>query len=757
MSLPIATRCAVAPDAVFPHLNACPEPTAVADAMPDRRQCAGIAIHCLLLSGLVTAAHAQSPVHDTATTLDGIEVRGTRSTLDRTAAGASRLQVSDRETPASVFQIDRSTLEARGVRSTQEALFAIPGLVVASPPGHGNTVTWRGFSGAQITQLFNGIDVKYASIAARPVDAWIYERVEAIGGPSSFLYGAGAVGGSINYVTRVADFGADSIGGLVSAGAHDSRVLAGGFNQRFGADLGAQALRVDAAYSTRSGWVDAERREGWTVATSLASRLTPTLTHTVALEYQHEDNRRVYWGSPAVIARTGRLDALPGSVGRNYNVADGFYGQDVMWGRSVLAWDGGTSGRVVNTLYHYDALRDYRNVESYRWDAARGGIARSGALQQRHDQQVTGNRTDWHRTGTLAGKTSQWTAGLDLSQNRQTRFPQSIGGEIDLVPIDAHTPGSFLEIPGAMPDHVPGATNRVRTVAMSAENLTRFGPKWSLMTGLRHERIDLDVVNHRAPTATSPARWSHDYAPTTGRIGLSIELTPASTLYVQASTAADPPAGILSTAGFSALRDFDLSRGRQVEAGAKTDFAQGRGTATLAAYRIVREHLAIADPDNPGQTLPVGQQSARGVEATLEVRPWQALQVQANAGWVDARLDDFFETAAGVPVSRAGNRPANTPSRVGNLWIDYAFSPRWSIGTDLRAVASRYADNANTLETAGYALWGAHLRWQAAPQLAVTLRGRNLADRTYVLHAISTQMVYLGEPRSVDLELRAMF
>ena len=65
-----------------------------------------------------------------------------------------------------VTVIDRDTLDARGVRTTQEALAGIPGLTAASPPGNGNAVTYRGFSGSQITQLFNGIDVQYASIAA---------------------------------------------------------------------------------------------------------------------------------------------------------------------------------------------------------------------------------------------------------------------------------------------------------------------------------------------------------------------------------------------------------------------------------------------------------------------------------------------------------------------------------------------------------------------------------------------------------------
>lgn len=692
-----------------------------------------------------------------AATLDRITVRGLHTPLDDAAAGGTRLDLTLRETPATVIVVDGATLAARGVRTTQEALFALPGLVVASPPGHGNTVTWRGFSGAQITQLFNGIDVKYASIAARPVDAWLLGRVEAIGGPSSFLHGAGAVGGSINYVTKLANFDTDTRGGLLRAGSFGSAVIAGGINHRIGGEDATQALRIDAGHSARDGWADGEERDALVTALSFASRLGGDAVHTLALEYQDEDNDRIYWGSPAVIAPSGRLSTLPGTATHNYNVGDGYYGQQVLWARSITDATLGAHLRLRNTLYHYDALRDYRNVESYRYTAALDGVIRSGTLQQRHDQQVVGNRLDLSWDGTLAGLPTQWTTGLDASYNRQTRFPQSIGGDVDTVPIGAQTPGSFFDIPGTFAHHVPGVTNRIRTLAFSLENMTRLSDRIGLLTGLRHERIKLAVQNHRTPTAVSPARWDTDYAPTTGRIGLTLDVSDNATVYTQFSTAADPPAGILSTAGFSVLRDFDLSRGRQVELGSKLDFADGRGAATLAAFRIVRDNLAIADPDNPGQTVPVGQQSARGVEATVDFRPIDALRVQANMGWVDATLDDFVENVGGVPISRAGNRPTNTPARVGNVWLDYALSPQWSMGVDLRGVAAREVNAANTLQTAGYALWGASLRWQPNDTLTLTARGRNLADREYVLHAIGANMVYLGEPRSVELEMRVGF
>ncbi len=689
-----------------------------------------------------------------AVTLDRIDVRGQRLT-SRPATG-SRLALDLLETPASVFDIDRATLDARGVRDSQEALFGIPGLVVASPPGNGNAVTWRGFSGAQITQLFNGIDVQYASIAARPIDGWIVDRVEAIGGPSSFLYGAGAVGGSINVITRTASLDADATQGMVGTGSHGRQVIAGGINRRLGTDE-RHALRVDAGYSAGDGWAERNRREAWTSAASLRSELAPGLTHLLAVEVQKEDSRRPYWGTPALRDDSGRLQVLPGTRTRNYNVSDGFYQQDVNWARSVLEWQASSRGTLRNTLYRYDAQRDYRNVESYRFNADASAVIRSGVLQQRHDHDVIGNRLDWAWDGTLGPLSSQWNVGLDLSYNRQTRFPQSIGGDVDTVPLDASVPGGFFDIPGTSAVYAPDRTNRLRTRALSLENRTALTPRLSLLTALRHERIALDVENHRLVTPTNPLRYRTDYAPTTGRAGLNFRLADDTSVYAQFSTAADPPAGILTTANFATLRDFDLSRGRQIEMGGKTQFLDGKGTATLAAYRIVRDNLAISDPANPGQTLPVGQQSSRGLEATLAFAPTAAWSIEGNLGWVDATLDDFVESVGGVPISRAGNRPTNTPSRVANLWLAYVLSDDWSAGVDVRAVSSRYANAANTAATAGYGLLGAHLQWTPMAGTSVTLRGRNLADRTYVAHAIGTEMVYLGAPRSVELELRTGF
>ncbi|WP_241356884.1 TonB-dependent receptor plug domain-containing protein, partial [Escherichia coli] len=115
---------------------------------------------------------------------------------------------------------NRASFERRGLRSTQDIANSLPGVNASAPPGFGGFVTYRGFSSNQVNQLFNGIPVQYSS-AMRPLDDWIVDRVELVGGPSSFLNGAGAVGGSLDYISKLADRYGDFMEGRVRYGSYD--------------------------------------------------------------------------------------------------------------------------------------------------------------------------------------------------------------------------------------------------------------------------------------------------------------------------------------------------------------------------------------------------------------------------------------------------------------------------------------------------------------------------------------------------------
>jgi len=715
---------------------------------------------------VVIGAAAPAPLRITlrvSTLSENVTVTGTAATdklsLDTPVATGSRLGLTAREIPASVTILERSLIEQRGATDTQEILKSVPGLTAAAPPGSAGTVTYRGFGAANVTQLFNGITVQYDAIAARPVDSWVYDRVEVVGGPSTFLFGAGAVGGSINYVTKVADRGRNLAQAQVRLGSFETIDANVGANRTFGSGRVRNTVRADVAQSRTAGYVDGSERTALSTAASWLIDVGPKFSQTLAVEYQNEQADRPYWGTPILTPTTGNGQILPGTRFANYNSADGIYEQTVGWARSLTEYRPNRATSFKNTVYFYDALRDYRNVEVYRFDTANALVSRSSPLLQRHDQRLFGNRFEGTYSGHLGRLPSDWAGGVDVSYNKQTRFPLSLSSTVSVVNPVTFTTENFFDIPGMVPGFTPDRTNEVTTLAFFVENRTKLTSAVHLVTALRRDQIDLEGTNLRPATisATNPAYFKNTYTPVTGRVGLMANLGPAANVYAQFSTAADPPAGILTTASFAQVRTFDLTTGRQVEAGTKFDFAGGRGSATAAVFQIERKNLAIADPLNPGTTIPVGQQSSRGIEVAGSYRPHRALVAQGNYAYVDAQFDDLTENVGGVAVSRNGNVPNNTPAHVTNLWLAYTATPKLEVGADGRWVSSRFGNTANTIGDEAYSLLGAYATYRFSPKLAVTGRARNLADEIYAASVTGTPMFFLGAPRSFDVTLRVGF
>lgn len=709
----------------------------------------------LALVPLCAAAQAQP-----APTLQAVEVTDSapqpngRLQLDTPVGTGSRLGLTPRETPASVTLVDRATIDARGAQDTQEILRAIPGVTAHNAPGS-MAASYRGFSGNSVSQMFNGITVQYGS-ATRAVDSWIYDRVEAVGGASSFLYGSGAVGGSLNYITKTpehSNFGEAQL----RLGANDLKEVSVGLNRRLSGGDGsagpANFARIDLNHRDAGNWVEGVHTRSTQLATSLLTDLGGGFTHLLAYEYQKDSVDRPYWGTPVLNPAVGALRVDPATRFKNYNSADGIYQQRVQWLRSVAQWQVSDALQLRNTLYAYDALRDYRNVETYRFNAANTEVARTSPFLQRHDHEVVGDRIEATWQGTLAGRKSDWAFGLDASVNRQTRFPNSLTSTVSTVNPYQFTTERFFDIPGMAPGFNPDRDNKTTTTALYLENRTALAPAVHLVTGLRHERIELDLTNRRAVTAASPASFSRSYHPTTGRLGVVWDFAPGANLYAQASTAADPPSGSLATASFADVANNSaLTTGRQAEVGSKFDFWDGKGTATAAAFQITRRNIASQDPDNPTLTVLVGEQSARGIELAVGLRPSAQWQVQANLTRTRARYENYVQGG----ISLVGKTPTNTPETVANLWVSYAITPAVTASAGVRHVGKVYADAANTQYWPSYTLLDLGLAWKLSPTTTLTGRIRNATDRIHAVESRSAQ-VYLGAARTADVTLHVAF
>lgn len=732
---------------IFPFLN------------PSRPLRLALAAALAPLASPLALAQADPDPAAASASLAPVEVRGSadrpngRLPLDVPAETGSRLGLTPRQTPATLTVVDRATIDARGAQNTQEALRAVPGVTAHDAPGSIG-VQYRGFGSGSLSQLFNGIHVQY-SIAARPVDSWIYDRVEVVGGPSSFLHGAGAVGGTINAISKLPVRYSLSEA-QVRLGSDRLREVSAGLNRRIAGDGSGRSdhyLRLDINHREGGAWTEGTDREATQLAASLLSDLGGGVSHTLAYEFQDEQVDRPYWGTPLLNPVQGTLRIDERTRFKNYNSADGIYAQRVHWLRSITDWRISDSIQLKNTLYAYDALRDYRNVETYVFNSTNTAVVRSNTLLQRHDQRLVGNRLDATHKGQLAGRRSDWAFGLDVSRNQQTRFPNSLSATVSTVDPYGFETERFFSIPGMRPGFQPDRDNEVRTAAAYAENRTALAPSLNLVTALRHERIELNLTNRREITAANPATYSRSYSPTTGRVGLVWDVAPEASLYAQYATAADPPAGILTTATFANVRDnSELTTGRQIELGSKLDFWQGRGTATLAVFHITRRNIATQDPSDSSLTVLVGEQSSRGIEASVGLQPTSRWSVQGNLSHVDARYENFRQGG----VSLAGKTPANTPRTVLNLWTSYAFAPQWQASVGLRRVGAVHADAANTLRASGYTLVDLGLSYQVNRHTQLTARLRNATDRVYAAHAGSA-MAYLGAPRTADLSLRVAF
>ncbi|KAB2888845.1 MAG: TonB-dependent receptor, partial [Burkholderiaceae bacterium] len=568
---------------------------------------------------------------------------------------------------------------------------------------------------------------------------------------------AGGVGGTINYITKTAERH-DFSEARARLGSRGLKEVSLGLNRRIAGEAGgagpAHFARIDLNHRDGGDWTEGTHSRATQLAASLLSDLGGGLTHLLAYEIQHERVDRPYWGTPLLNPfTTGTLAIDPGTRRKNYNSADGLYAQRVQWLRSVAEWQASGTLRLRNTFYAYDALRDYRNVETYRFTPDNAQVVRSSALLQRHDQRLVGDRVEALVQGQLAGRRSDWALGLDVSVNRQTRFPNSLGGTVSTVDPYHYTVENFFSIPGMAPGFNPDKDNEVRTVAFTVENRTALTPALHLVSALRHESIDLDLTNRRAITAAAPAGFSRSYHPTTGRLGLVWDVAPGANLYAQYATAADPPSGVLTTASFADVRtNSELTTGRQAELGAKLDFWQGKGNATFALYDIRRKNIATQDPANSAVTLLVGEQSARGAEIAVGLRPAPRWSVQANLTHVRARYENFVQGG----VSLAGKTPTNTPANVANLWVGYALTPTLQAGAGLRHVGRVQANAANTAQWPAYTLLDLGLSWKVTPGATLTGRIRNATDRTYAATVASTQ-AYLGAPRSVDVALHVAF
>jgi len=161
---------------------------------------------------------------------------------DVVVTSVSRRHVRLATAPASIYVISRDDIRRAGVTSLPEALRLAPNLQVARADTNQYAITARGANAVLANKLLVLIDGRtvytplFSGVFWEAQDTLLedVDRIEVISGPGATLWGANAVNGVINVITRSAQA---TRGGVIGAGA--GNLEREGF-ARYGAAASAQ-------------------------------------------------------------------------------------------------------------------------------------------------------------------------------------------------------------------------------------------------------------------------------------------------------------------------------------------------------------------------------------------------------------------------------------------------------------------------------------------------------------------------------------
>ncbi len=630
----------------------------------------------------------------------------------------------------------------RQVRTVPEALTEVPGVMVQKT-SHGQGSPYiRGFTGFRTLLLIDGVRLNNSVMRDGPnqywntVDPFGLERLEAVKGPVSVLYGSDSIGGTVQALTRETPAaGGAPIAGRVHlrlASAERASVgrleLRGAAGNRLGYSLGVTGKNF--------GDVEAGGAVGRQPKTGYDERDAD-----LKLRYS-------FAGDTELVAAWQLTDL------------------DDAWRshRTVFArpWRGTAAGsekrRVLDQRRRLGYLRLDRDRRSGWFDALSATVSLH-RQQEKRDRVRSDDRRD------LQGFSAD-TLGLGLRLTRSTsRSTWTFGAESydDTVSsfredFDAAGRSRGLRIQGPVADDAD-----YRLSGIYVQNQAGIGSRLSLISGLRYTRAETQARAVADPLTGQKISVRGDWDQLTGSLRASYTAGSAGRwrLFGGVSQAFRAP-------NLSDLTRFDSARSNELETPAPDlrpeEFLsyeagirrQGRRwRAELAAFYTDLEDLIIRTPT--GRTIDGelevtkrngGTGFSRGVELSLEgtlSRHWTAF---SSASWLDGEADTSSQRRA------SGTQPDGTSPNVREpldrlMPPSGQFGARWSTPggrfwlESLLALARR-ADELSSRDradvqrippggTPGYAVWTLRGGWRG-DRWAASAAIENLTDEEYRIH-----------------------
>jgi outer membrane receptor protein involved in Fe transport len=636
--------------------------------------------------------------------------------LDTVVVTANKRVENVRDVAASISVLDERQLENLGAVSLSDYAAFIPGLQVQNDGSPGLTrVSLRGIaalsSGATVSTYIDEVPVGssgiYQGASTLMLDLLPYDigRVEVLRGPQGTLYGAGAIGGLLKYVTRTPDLSTTEA--RVGVGVRSVQGGDQGLNLRFGASMPLKddrlGLRMSFARNEIAAFTDnaVDGRENINGGSQIGARTALSWdgdSVDLDLGVLHQRIRSDDRAGVALDPDTQRplfgddddLAWQPRPFSKELTLVSLSADWDLGWGDFVSA----TGWSQTDTVDQIDSTVQFGEVADLLL-----GLPEPGSSFVRYSFDLD-KVTQEFRLQSKGGGTFEWMVGAfytkeDALQSQFAWLGQRDGSALPAPYDDMFGTLAIINLPSTYKEY-----------ALFANGSWRIGERFKIDAGLRQARNDQWFSQNvptgiLAPIGETPGESSEDVF--TWSLSPQYRFSDNVMVYARAATGYQPGGPNVALAGMPP--QVDSSMLDSYEIGLKSQFADRRVTLDVSAFRIDWEDIQVASSFNGiGGLVNGGEATSEGVELSSQFRVTDALTLGLNGAYTDATLKNDFDPTV-IPqgafdvilwTGLAGDRMPYSPKTSWTATAEYAFSTagglNGQVGAALRWVGSRLND-----------------------------------------------------------------
>jgi iron complex outermembrane receptor protein len=691
---------------------------------------------------------------------------------------ASRRREPAREVPMQVDRLSADDLDKGGAKSLIDYLGGQTGVDVKTSGGAGmGSVSIRGVTtgdqtiptvGTYIDDVAYGSSSAFAAGATTALDMSLLDlnHIEVLRGPQGTLYGAGAMGGVVKYVTNEPDTsefsGKVSVGASATKGGGAGNTVSGVVNVPLRQDFAA--LRVAAFHDHDGGWVDVlgaaagkDLNKGDTNGGRVALLVEPSAHFHVRATALTQEIKRDNSNYTDIDPSTGRpvdgWNERTQVLREPHSIRTSLGSVDLEYDFGGARLNSITSVQRSKMSLRYDLTAVYAPLITQFFGYTPDSVGEDEHTSVR-------KTTQEFRLTSAAGGSVEWLAGLywDKETGDLAQHVFNTGGGANAIPAlaDLDLPSRYQELAGYGDVTWNATANLALTgglrVAQNKQDFTQnaSGP----------------LVGGSLPTAHSKE------TPKTWLATARYALTKTSNVYVRIASGYRPggPNAVLNdpaTGQPTAPTTFAHDSLWSYEAGYKGDLFDNTLSLESAIYDIRWNNIQQAYSVNGnGVLINAGKAEIQGFELGATWRPSARWAIVGHLSTIDGHLKE-----GALGLGAAGARLPNSPSLAVSLGAKASFDLGGNAGWF--GLAERYAGERNAgFDGSGTAPnYRMPAYWLTDVQggiefgkFSLALYARNVFDAHAQLGTSTAEMalggpaqVELARPRTLGVTLTASF